>query len=101
MLIYNVTINISDESHDEWVSWMKESHIPDVMNTGCFTHFYFTRVLTVQPDETGKTYSIQYHCEKNEDYDKYIKEHAESLQKEHLEKFDGEFVAFRTLLEKV
>jgi len=36
MIIYSVTVNIDDSVHDEWVTWMKEVHIPDVMATGYF-----------------------------------------------------------------
>ena len=36
MVLYNVTINIDYAVHDEWLDWMKNVHIPDVMNTGLF-----------------------------------------------------------------
>ena len=36
MIIYNVTVNVEAEIHNDWISWMKEVHIPDVMNTGYF-----------------------------------------------------------------
>ena len=28
MIIYNVTINIDHDAHDEWVRWMRESTSP-------------------------------------------------------------------------
>ena len=34
MYIYNVTTNIDESVHDEWLHWMKEIHIPDVLATG-------------------------------------------------------------------
>ena len=40
MYIYNVTVNVSDDVHIEWLKWMKETHIPDVMKTGCFIAGY-------------------------------------------------------------
>ena len=84
MLIYNVTINISEKLHNDWVSWMKDTHIPDVMKTGCFTHYYFTRVLTTQPDETGFTYSIQYHCENPSNYEEYVEKSMRNLFKKSI-----------------
>ncbi|MCE3229382.1 MAG: hypothetical protein K0S32_3933, partial [Bacteroidetes bacterium] len=33
MFIYNVTVNISNDIHTDWLKWMKEIHIPDVMKT--------------------------------------------------------------------
>jgi len=49
----------------------------------------------------GHTYAIQYFCLSKEILDSYQKEHAPKLQKAHLERYDGKFVAFRTLLEEV
>jgi hypothetical protein len=37
MIVYNVTINLDHDIHDEWVKWMKEKHLHDVMATGMFT----------------------------------------------------------------
>lgn len=31
MIIYNVTVNIEHNVHDEWLKFMKDEHIPDVM----------------------------------------------------------------------
>ncbi len=36
MILYNVTISIDPEVHQEWLAWMKEVHIPDVLKTGMF-----------------------------------------------------------------
>ncbi len=37
MIIYNVTVKIDLDVHDLWLKWMKEEHIPRVMETACFT----------------------------------------------------------------
>jgi hypothetical protein len=36
MIVYNVTVKVNTEVHDEWFAWMKETHIPEVMKTGLF-----------------------------------------------------------------
>lgn len=97
MIIYNVTVKISHEKHDDWVNWMKTVHIPDVMATGLFEKNVFSKVLV--EDEEGTNYSIQYYCEDLETLQKYQDEHAEKLQIEHTERYKDHFVAFRTLLE--
>lgn len=99
MIIYNVTVNIDHEVHDDWVQWMRETHIPDVMATGYFLENRFAKVLA--DDQGGTTYAIQYLCNNMIDLDEYQREHAPKLQKEHTERFEGRFVAFRTLLETV
>ena len=34
MIIYNVTSNIDESIHDEWLNWMRQEHIPQVLGTG-------------------------------------------------------------------
>lgn len=99
MIIYNVTVNIDDSVHEEWVQWMKHVHIPDVMATGYFLDNRFCKILV--DEEQGVSYSIQYRCASMQDLQEYQRDHAPRLQKEHREKFEGKFVAFRTLLEEV
>ncbi len=97
MFIYNVTVNISDEIHNDWLNWMKETHIPDVMKTGCFIDSQMLKVLYV--DDEGHTYSIQYKFLEMVDIERYQKEFASALQAEYKVKFEGKYAAFRTLLQ--
>ena len=99
MILYNVTINIDHDVHDEWLQWMKSKHIPDVLNTGLFIENRICRILA--EEEGGKSYSIQYLLKNMADYNTYQDEYASSLQLEHTQKFEGKFVAFRTILEVV
>jgi hypothetical protein len=98
MILYNVTINIDPEVHDEWLQWMKSRHIPDVLETGLFIEGKLMRVLSAEPGE-GHTYSVQYLLESMEHYREYEEKHADSLRKEHTKRYQNKFVAFRTLLE--
>lgn len=95
MYIYNVTVNIDSDVHLDWLEWMKSTHIPDVLKTGCFTGHQMVKVLS---NDEGFTYSIQYKFENMGEIDRYQKEFAPMLQREHRERYDGKFAAFRTLL---
>jgi hypothetical protein len=97
MIIYNVTVNIEDDVRDEWVKWMKEVHIPDVMNTGLFLEYRMARVMV--DEESGTTYSIQYTSASMDDLNEYLEQHAPKLRKDVADRYEGKFVAFRTLLE--
>jgi len=101
MIIYNVTINIEESAHTDWLKWMKEIHIPEVMETGYFLENKIAKVITTQEDETGHTYAIQYTCNSMTDLNEYQEKHAPKLQEEHVKRYQGKFVAFRTLLEIV
>jgi hypothetical protein len=99
MFIYNVTVNIAEEVHEEWLSWMRERHIPDVMKTGCFTGHRILKVLHV--NDEGYTYSIQYLFTEMTDIERYMKEFAKELQAEHRAMFGEKYTAFRTLLQEM
>lgn len=100
MYIYNVTIQLSWSIHDDWVIWMKEKHIPAVMQTGCFTDFRFVRVLEVDETE-GPTYATQYFAATKQEYDQYIDQFAGELRKDALDEWGNQFVGFRSLMQVV
>ncbi len=100
MYIYNVTTNIDETVHDQWLSWMKEKHIPDMLATGKFTQAKMCRVL-IEEEMNGITYSVQYSTKDKETLEKYYAEDAERLRKEVMKLFANKFVAFRTELEVI
>lgn len=99
MIIYNVTVTISNEVHDEWLDWMKQVHIPEVMATGMFLNNKISRVIDSQLEEP--TYAIQYTCPDMATLHQYQVQHAPALQKDHTDRYEGKFAAFRTLLEVI
>lgn len=98
-IIYNVTIQVEKDIAEEWLSWMKEVHIPDVMATKMFESYQITRIIKDQPD--GVSFAVQYTCTDMKTLHKYQIQHAQKLQAEHTERYQGKFVAFRTLMEIV
>ncbi len=100
MILYNVTVNIDPELHQEWVNWMKSTHIPEVLSTGLFIENRFFRVLNTEEGE-GFTYSVQYFLDSMENYEVYKELHAPRLQADFASRYKDRFVAFRTLLETV
>jgi len=100
MIIYNVTVNIENSVSAEWLNWMQQKHIPEVMATGMFVDH---RILRLIGDEEtgGTTYAIQYSAKTMDDYQRYRTEFAPALQKDALDHFGDKFTAFRTLLETV
>ena len=53
MIVYNVTCNVGSHLAEEWLKWMQEEHIPEVMQTGCFTECKILKLLTEAPDNEG------------------------------------------------
>jgi hypothetical protein len=100
MILYNVTINIDMEKEEEFVTWMKRVHIPEVMATGIFEENKFFRLLQ-EVEEGGANYSAQYSAKNMENIHQYQQYFAKDLQKKLKVKFGDHFVAFRSLLELV
>lgn len=100
MIIYNVTINIDKDVHDEWLAWMLEKHIPDVLSTGLFLEARMSKLL-IEEEGEGVTYSIQYTLESMKKMEIYESDHAPQLKDEVNRKYEGKFGAFRTKMEVV
>lgn len=100
MIIYNVTVNIHESVHDQWMKWMQEKHIQDVLDTGKFTSARLVRVL-VDEEMGGTTYSVQFVTDSMETLQRYYKEDAPRLREEGLKLFADKMLAFRTELELI
>lgn len=97
MILYNVTVNIDESIHKEWLAWIK-NHIPEVLATGKFIDARLTKVL-VEEEMGGTTYAVQYKAKSREALEEYYKNHAAALKKEGLQRFADKMLAFRTELE--
>lgn len=100
MYLYNVTINLDDSIHDEWMDWMTKKHLADVMATGCFVAHRILKVLS-EIENNGTTYSVQYYFNEMADYERYQEKYAPALRAEGQKKFGEKMLAFRTLLQIV
>ena len=99
MIIYRVEITLRPEIETEWLQWMREMHIPDVLRTGCFRECRTYKL--VSSGATEPVYVMQYLCRSLNDYDRYRENFASGLQMEHAKLFAGRFRGSRQLLEEV
>jgi hypothetical protein len=97
MIIYNVTIKVDHSIADDWLDWLKEEHIPDIIKTGCFTHATILRLLEVDESD-GITYAVQYHAESKAMYNRYIRDYADTMRKKGSDKWGNKFIAFRSVM---
>ncbi len=98
-LIYSVSVSVDEAEAPEWLSWMQQTHIPEVMATGCFIRYRMHRLLAPLEDPTSVIYNVQYECADRADYDSYQREHATRLQAQSRERYGERIHAFRSLLE--
>jgi hypothetical protein len=100
MFIYNVTIQVEKQIAPQWLLWLQQEHIPDVLNTGCFTNYQILKLIDT--DETDSvTYAVQYFSVSTELIDDYVYTHADVLRKKGFERWGNRYVAFRTIMEVV
>lgn len=100
MIVYNVTTKVNHAIAAEWLAWLKAEHIPDLVNTGCFTHAVILHLVEAD-DEEGITYAVQYHAESRALYNRYMDKYATDMRQKALDKWGNGFIAYRTLMHLV
>lgn len=97
MIIYNVTSNIPQEIHDDWLDWMQHTHIPEVIATGKFSKARLVKVLA--EGDHGHTYSVQYFTESHAMLEQYYTEDAPALREKTAARYGDKVLSFRTELQ--
>lgn len=95
MYVYNVTVKVALEIAEDWINWLQQEHIPDVLGTGCFKQAQVYRLLEVD-DTEGPTYVVQYRVEREEDYAHYLEKYAPDMRQRSFDKWGDRFIAFRS-----
>ena len=100
MILYNVTVTVDLDVHQEWAKWMRTEHIPDVMSTGMFLSYRFSRLLD-HGHEDAEIYAVQYLSKDRAHVLRYQAEFSAELQKAVRDKYGGKFEVFRSLMEVI
>lgn len=100
MIIYNVTCSVDKEIAEEWISWMKDKHIPDVLITSLFYDYRILKVLN-HDDPATLSFAVQYYSKSIRDVEEYLEKHAPKLRNDVQKRYGDRVVAYRTLLEEV
>lgn len=102
MYAYNVTIKIVSSIEEEWLHWMRNEHIPEVLSTEMFSDYSFYQLLEpTEQEDDGITFVVQYFTNNKSNYERYIEEYAPALRQKGFDRFGDRFIAFRTLLRKM
>lgn len=99
MILYSLTLNISPGLHHQWLAWMKESYIPELISTGFFSGHKFFRLL--REEEDGITFSFQGYLNSMEEFRHFEKDHEAYFISLLYQKFPDQVLHFRTLLEEL
>ena len=100
MILYNVTVKVMLSIERDWLQWMKQEHIPEVLGTGMFQQARLWKIIDIE-EEDGVTYAFQYTAENIEEYRQYLNVHAPAMRQKGIDKWGDKFIAFRTVMEEI
>ena len=99
MLLFNVTVIIEEDSAADWLQWMQESHIPQLMDRECFVSHRLLKIVD-SPNE-GLSYCIQFIAEDEARHQTFLDLHEQLFIAEMYNRYPNKLVTFSTLMEFV
>ena len=100
MLVYNMTFSVDADSADEWLAWMKSTHIPNVRKTGLFQSHKILKVLS-HDDTATVSFAIQFFVESSEILENYFDKDAHQLNKAIQQRWGESQIAYESLLKDI
>lgn len=98
--VWNVTTKVAPEIYENWMTWLKEVHIPAHIETGCFYDALILKLLE-QDGEEGFTYAVQYQAASAEDYKRFMETYYAVLHMEMAATWGTDCYGFESALEVV
>jgi 3-hydroxyisobutyrate dehydrogenase len=89
---YEVAARVDPGLVDEYESFMRDTHIADVVRTGCFVHGRLERA-------GAGAFRVSYYATSQDDVDRYLKEHAPRLRGDFEQRFPQGILLTRTVWE--
>ncbi len=86
MFIYTVKMVINKNTKEEYIKYLEEKHLQDVINTGCFLN------ASLETDINKNEVIVTYSCESQEMFDKYITQYADKMRQDVIDKFSDSII---------
>ena len=100
MIIYNVTTKVRNDIAGEWLQWLKDVHVKEILDTGCFTDFKIVKLLEVDEEE-GPTFALQLFADSKAIYNQYVEKFAGKMRQAAFDKWGDKFISIRTIMQIV
>lgn len=100
MLIFNTTYLVSDKAHGAWLKWVREQHIPFMLDSAYFTQPQVARVITSDKEE-GTSFSVQFRISDMRTLKLWNREYSAAFQENFTKQFGTEVLFFTTVLEMI
>ena len=99
MIIHSVTYAMEENLEQDWLSFMKSTFLPAMMDTGYFEGYQFTRVIPEVGTDTA--YNVQFKCFNLEKLNLFFEKVQEEINSLMINRYKGKFASFATKLEEV
>jgi len=100
MLIFNTTYLVSDKVHSAWLKWIREQHIPFMLDTTYFSQPQVAGVIT-SDKEDGTSFSVQFLISNMRTLKMWNQQFSSVLKENCSQQFGPEVLFFTTVLEMV
>lgn len=97
MIIYSVTVEVDAGIGLEWLAWMRETHIPEVLATGCFSGCQIAERHEPTSPAGSVTYVLDYSSPSPAELARYRERFAPALQQAHTARYGTRARANRTV----
>jgi len=96
-VLYSVTVHVDTMIADEWLTWMRAVHVPDVLRVGGFLGCTITREIAPSATTDRVTFVLDYRVPSLATLNAYRTHHSAALQQVHTDRYVGRFDASRSV----
>ena len=100
MIIYNVTYSVANSIEEQWLNWMTEIHIPEILNTRSYIRYQLVKIIDIDEDGSA-TYAVQYYAQTKQNHVQFINLHDTSFKLKCSRQWGEEVLSFGTLMQIV
>lgn len=100
MLIFNTTFHVDNSVFDKYLTFIKETYIPQAIKSGALQAPTLSRIHASH-GETGVSLALQFKAESIEVLNEWAEQTGDNLQREIVKQFGDKVAGFATLLEEI
>lgn len=100
MFIYNITIKVDWDIHEQWLEWFKTYHVPAILDYKCFYEAKLLKLHEIDESD-GATYAVQFFAESKANYNRYIELYANEVSTIERNFWNMKVMTFGTLMQVV
>lgn len=97
--LYNVTMQVNKQMENQYMEWLQQLYIPEVMDSGFFTKYQLLKIISDAPEDT--TYAVQFITPSIEKFQEFENQFLDRMLGFIVEIWNNEVLYFTTSMEIV